>query len=118
MYYNGTVKDSTGEIIGWFEYISLSNNILVIHDITVFTPFRKRGHGRRFVYELFKKYPNVNQIFGLSSSQSIGFWKAIGATLSRPLDKSDDAYFVIRKHKQRKEHFAKANSRKVLKLLE
>lgn len=86
---------TNGRQIGFIAYAKFDDTIIV-HELTIFTPFQNQGHGRHQIKQLFEQ---CNTIYGLSGNDSASFWKKLGATFDAKVDDANDIYFRIKKER-------------------
>lgn len=67
-------------VVGFLYYsLDIENLEINLHVIEILEEFQRNGYGRDTVIELFKKYPTIKNIKGLSHPDAVAFWAKIGA---------------------------------------
>ena len=75
---NAILKDN--EVVGFVDYyIDTTRSEIYLDVIEILDEFQNKGYGREVVNLLFKKYPDINKIVGLSHPNAVSFWNNLGA---------------------------------------
>lgn len=67
------------EVVGFVDYwIDTIASEIYLDVIEILDEFQNKGYGRETVNLLFKKYPDINKIVGLSHPNAVSFWNNLG----------------------------------------
>lgn len=74
----GVIKSMDGIIIGFYE-ISINDKEIYLDTLEILKKFQDQGYGTAFIKKLFEEYPEVTQIYGISTESAIRFYASLGA---------------------------------------
>lgn len=86
---SGVIRNEEGSVIGFFT-IDVDIPEIKLEELEILEKYRDMGYGRSFIGALFKKYPMAQEITGIGTEESEGFYDAIGAEIYSVCDTCEE----------------------------